>query len=168
MELYIDADVNRTYDLANVDFPLGAKVKDQSGRYYVFCKYNEGDGAVQGTEGMIVVGLVDDYQEYEVTADVNSATITALRQDVKGIIVPETVDDGEGFFVQFAGRNIKDMIVDGTITEGMFLRASGATDGGAARWIAADERVPFALVLADASGTTLAAGDCRLWCPTVR
>ena len=168
MELYVDADVEKVYDLTQVDFPLGAKVKDQSGRYYVFCKYNEGDGAVDGAAGMIVVGLDDDELEFEVTADVNSATIKALGSDVKGIIVPTEVVDGEGFFAQFAGRNVAAMITDGGVANGQHLKAHATTDGGVDTYAGTEAFTPFAIALADDSGTELAVGDCRLYCPTVR
>ena len=168
MELYVDADVNRVYDLSLVDFPLGAKVKDQSGRLYVFCKYNEGDGAVTGTEGMVVVGLDDDELEYEVTADVDSATINALRGDAKGIIVPASVADGEGFFAQFAGRNVKAMITDGAVANGQSLKPHITTNGGVDTYLGSEPFPSFAIALADDSGTSLAIGDCRLYCPTVR
>lgn len=168
MDRFVDADITKVYDLAQVDFPLGAKTFDQSGRLYCFCKYNQGDGAVAGAEGMVVVGLDDAYLEYEVTADVDSAVIFVIRSDCKGIIIPLAVVDGEGFFAQYAGRNIKDMITKGNVTNGDVLKPDVAVDGAVDVWLGTNTLKDFAIALADDTGNVLATGDCRLYCPTVR
>lgn len=120
------------YDLDKIyttpKFPLGAKVEDQAGGVYIFVKYNAGDGAVDAVAGRLAIGLDSGYPDNEVTMDYSSSTITAIPKNPKGFF-QAALTDGTYGFLQTRGRNRKDMLTDGGVTQGDELMKHATTDG---------------------------------------
>lgn len=155
--------MNAIYDAVYTrqEFPLGER-QTQDGRDYVFCKYNEGDGAADGTAGMIVVELDSAYERFEVTADVDSSTIPAVPSRPVGILLT-TLSGGEYFWAQASGRNKAAMITDGGVSQDDRLMVHATTTGGVDSHDDTSKPV-VGVALEDDSGTSLAAGyvDLRL------
>ena len=127
METLRSHEVTRIYADAKM-FYLGQLVEDQMGNVFEFVKFNAGDGAVTGTAGHITVGLDSAYPDGEVTADVNSATIAAILQDPRGILMAALTDGSYGF-VQKKGRNLIAMLSDQNVAQGNRLTADAAITG---------------------------------------
>lgn len=133
-----NADLDRIY--SKMLFPLGAETEDGNGYEYVFVKYNQGDGAVDGVAGYLVVGLDSAYPEFEVTADPNSATIPALPQNAKGFLQAALTHAKFGW-AQKKGRNRQTMTTDSGVSQGELLMAHATTNGavdtgtGDVKWV---------------------------------
>ena len=159
METLRSHEVTRIYADAKM-FYLGQLVEDQMGNVFEFVKYNAGDGAVTGTAGHITVGLDSAYPDGEVTADVNSATIAAILQDARGILMAALTDGSYGF-IQKEGRNRIAMLSDGSVAQGELLMVHATTTGCVDTHDAAAKTVVGIALEAD-SGTALAVGTVRL------
>jgi len=121
-----NVDLDKVY--TSKDFPLGAECEDEQGREYVFCKYNAGDGADTVVAGYLAVGLDSAYPEFEVTCDLNSATIPAIRGRPVGFAQAVFTDGTYGWF-QKKGRNRQAILTDQSVAQGELLMAFATTAG---------------------------------------
>ena len=159
MTTLTNAEVTKIYSDANM-FNLGQQVEDAMGNTFEFVKYNAGDGAADGVAGLGTVGLDSAYPDGEVTADVNSATIPAITQDVRGILMA-ALTDGDYGFVQKTGRNRIAMLSDGTVAQGNRLTIHTTTTG-AVKPKAAATAADIGVALEADAATVLAVGSVRL------
>jgi hypothetical protein len=147
-------DIERAYDSS--DFTLGTEGEDESNNEYIFIKYNSGDGHVMASAGSLIVGLDYGYNTYEGTADLDSATIAALRNRPLGF-AQCTLTDGKYGWVQCRGFNRKAITTDGTVVKGGYLFVSpngngtcaGSSDSGT------NTLATVGVARLDDSGTTL-------------
>jgi hypothetical protein len=166
----LEADVSKVYTDQNLknQFWLGAVYETRYAKF-VFVKYDDGDGNVAGTAGLLcyqIGSASTDYAPFVVTCDYNSATVVALLQSSVGIL-QATLADGEYGWAQFEGFGQKDITTDGSVTVGSRLMA-GSADGTVVNHDAgAKLDIGVALETDPASGatTTLAAGKYRLNIP---
>lgn len=110
-------------------FKLGARAQDSNGSMFILVQYNEGDGADAGTIGHLVCLLDTEFGPFEVTADMNSAVIPALRNRPMGQL-QATLADGERGWSQYKGYNRQDMISDGAVAQGERIMLHATTTGG--------------------------------------
>ena len=156
-----NVDLDRVYDKA--DFPLGAETEDSAGNEFVFCKYNEGDGGDTVVAGYLAVGLDSAYPAYEVTCDLDSSTIPALRGVPVGYAQAAFTDGKYGWF-QKRGRNLKAILTDGGVTQGQLLMAHAST-AGAVDSHDASAIASCGVALEDDSSTELGIGKVFIDCP---
>lgn len=154
MAKVVNAELDTIYDDGN-DFALGSEYEDESGRVYVFVKYNDGDGNVAGAAGLLVVGLDSAFPEFEVTADLNSATVPALVNLPRGFL-QAALTLGKFGWAQKKGRNRKAITTDGSVDQGEALVPT--TGDGTVAGTASAAINDVGIALETDSGTTLAAG----------
>lgn len=127
MYLATNADLDRIY--TKREFELGARFKDEQAREFVFIKMNTGDGAVTNVAGYLAVALNSSYPDYEVTTDLDSATIKALVNMPIGFI-QAVLTNGTYGWAQYKGKNRKAMSTDGGADAGDLMFAEGSTNVG--------------------------------------
>lgn len=112
------------------EFWFGQEVCDVAGRKYRYIKFNAGDGAATGVVGHLVVGLDTggNFEFWEGTNDLNSATIKAILQRAFGFL-QAALTDGAGGFVQFEGSNKQVILTDNGVSQGEQLMAHASTTG---------------------------------------
>jgi hypothetical protein len=112
------------------EFRLGEVVTDTAGNEYRFIKFNAGDGAATGTVGHLVVGLDTggNFDFWEGTNDLNSATIKAILQRAFGFLQAALTDGAYGF-VQKSGPNKQVILTDGSVAQDQQLMAHASTTG---------------------------------------
>jgi len=112
-------------------YPLGAETEDETGREYVFVKFNKGVGNVTCVKGMLLYGLDSVYPAFEATPDGNSTggspvTIAIPNRPIG--LAQAVLTDGKYGWAQKTGLNRQIVYTDGSITQGMIL--FGTTDDG--------------------------------------
>lgn len=143
-------------------YPLGARAKDANGNLFILVLYNEGDGADAGTQGHLVCLLDTEFGPFEVTADMNSAAIPALRNRPMGQL-QVTLADGERGWAQYKGYNRQDMISDGSVAQGERIMLHATTTGGCDT--AAGVAAQIGTALEDDGAAALTAGQVYLDIP---
>ena len=121
-----DVDLSKVYT-DQKKFHLGDFFVEQDAKF-VFVKYNQGDGSVAGTAGLLcyqIGSATTGFERFEVTCDYDSATIVALLQASIGVL-QATLADGEYGWAQFEGFGVKDITTDGNVTAGLRLMAGSA------------------------------------------
>jgi len=152
--LYINRDLDKIYDTQ--EFPLLAETeKDESGCVFMYIKYNEGDGPVDGVAGYLVIGLDSAYPDGEVTCDYSSSTIKAIANNPRGFL-QAALTDGKFGWVQIEGPNRKAMLTDEGVSQGDQLMKHATTDGAVDTL--AGTAVEVAVALEADSGSALAIG----------
>lgn len=149
-----NADIGRAY--AKVEFDLGALYQDSLGNLYRYVLYNEGDGAVAGVAGQLVVGLDSAFPLYEVTMDYDSSTIPALANRPIGFLQAALTDVQFGF-VQTRGKNRIAALTDNGVSQGDDLMKHATTDGGLDTHTG--DPAILGTALEDDTGTVLAIGE---------
>lgn len=109
-------------------FQPGERVRDELKREYVFIKYNEGDGADTVVAGYLAVGLDSAYENYEVTCDLDSATIYAVNSLPIGFL-QAVLTDGDYGWAQYRGYNRQTVTTDEGVTQGQELMPFATTAG---------------------------------------
>jgi hypothetical protein len=110
-------------------YPLGARAQDANGNMFILVQYSQGDGAEAGTQGHLVCLLDTAFGPFEVTADMDSAVIPALRNRPMGQL-QATLADGERGWAQYKGYNRQAMVSDGSVAQGERLMLHATTAGG--------------------------------------
>lgn len=143
-------------------FKLGARAQDSNGSMFILVQYNEGDGADAGTIGHLVCLLDTAFGPFEVTADMNSAVIPAVRNRPMGQL-QATLADGERGWSQYKGYNRQAMITAAGVSQLDRLMLHAATTGGANTGDGAVAEIGVALE--SFAGAGLAAGEVYLDIP---
>jgi hypothetical protein len=153
----INADLDMAHDTQM--FQLGAKyTEDRNSFRYV--QYNEGDGAVDGVAGRLVIGLDSGYPDWEVSMDYSTAVITGIPNDPRGML-QVALTDGQFGWAQTGGRNrVAGIAGAGAVAQGAILMKHAATDGAIDTW-AAGKRVGVALE-AKGAANAMAIGTMRI------
>jgi hypothetical protein len=162
-----DVDLSKVYT-DQKKFHLGDWYQQQDAKF-VFVKYNDGDGNVAGTAGLLcyqIGSATTGFERFEVTCDFNSATIVTLLQASIGIL-QATLADGQYGWAQYEGFGQKDITTDGNVTAGARLMAGGADGTVINHDAGAKLDIGVALEADPVSGatTTLAAGKYKLNIP---
>ena len=163
---YHNADLDRIY--TSMDFPLGAETEDESGREYVFVKYDNdpsSDSTTQdGVAGYLACGLTSSFARFVVTCDFADAAV--LLNEPVGFL-QAALTDGTYGWAQKSGVNRIAMLTGTGVGSGEVLIALSGTDGavdGVANPAAATQTIVGTALAAD-SGTEQSIGTAFIKIP---